>query len=196
MLAVPRELVEHVLEVSKTMRPIKQKLLRFVKDRKEAIEVEVCKLLAVGFIRECKHTVWLTNPILVPKKTGGLRMCIEYTHINKHDLTDPFPLPRIDQVVDSLKAHPGSCRSTTVAKNIVFKAQVWIAKSRWHSTHSSLPIRQVCSLLPVLINSIRLLPHAFWHSIMFFHVWVIVDLLYPIARVCSKSFYYFVEICR
>jgi hypothetical protein len=101
MLGVPRELAEHTLEVYKTARPIKQKLRRFAKDRKQAIEVEVCKLLAAGFICECKHPVWIANLVLVPKKTGGLRMCIDYTDLNKHCLKDPFPLPRIDQVVDS-----------------------------------------------------------------------------------------------
>jgi hypothetical protein len=44
----------------------------------------------------------LANPVLVPKKTGGLRMCIDYTDLNKHCPKDPFPLPRIDQVVDSM----------------------------------------------------------------------------------------------
>ena len=99
--------------------------------------------------------------------------------------------------VGSPEAHPGGRRSATVAQNIVLKAQGRAAKSRRHSAPSSRPIRQVCGLLPVLIDSIRLLPHALWLSIIFFHVWVIVDLLYPIARVCSKSFYLrFVEICR
>jgi hypothetical protein len=42
-----------------------------------------------------------SNPILVPKETGGLRMCIDYTDLNKHYPKDPFPLPCIDQVVDS-----------------------------------------------------------------------------------------------
>jgi hypothetical protein len=101
MPGVPRELAEHRLEVNKTARPIKQKLRRFAKDRKQAIEVEVCKLLAAGFIRECQHPVWLANLVLVPKKTSGLRMCIDYTDLNKHCPKDPFPLPRIDQVVDS-----------------------------------------------------------------------------------------------
>jgi hypothetical protein len=68
MLGVPRELAEHALEVSKIARPIKQKLRRFAKDRKQAIEVEVCKLLATGFIRECKHLVWLANLVLAPKR--------------------------------------------------------------------------------------------------------------------------------
>jgi hypothetical protein len=99
MPGIPRELAEDTLEVNKTTRLIKQKLLRFAKDRKQAIEV--CKLLAAGFIRECKHSVWLANPVLIPKKTGGLRMCIDYTDLKKHCPKDPFPLPRIDQVVDS-----------------------------------------------------------------------------------------------
>jgi hypothetical protein len=51
MPGVPRELAEHRLEVNKTARPIKQKLQRFAKDRKQAMEVDVCKLLATGFIR-------------------------------------------------------------------------------------------------------------------------------------------------
>jgi hypothetical protein len=72
-----------------------------VKDREEAIEVEVCNFLAVGFICECKHPVWLANPVLVPKKTDVLRMCIDYIDLNKNLPKDPFPLPRVDQVVDS-----------------------------------------------------------------------------------------------
>jgi hypothetical protein len=54
MPGVPRELAEHTLEVNKTARPIKQKLQRFAKDRKQPIEVEVYKLLTARFIRECK----------------------------------------------------------------------------------------------------------------------------------------------
>jgi hypothetical protein len=101
MPGVPRRLDEHALEANKTVRPIKQKLWRFAKDRKQTIEVEVCNLLAAGFIRECKHPVWLANLVLVPKKTGGLRMHIDYIDLNKHCPKDPFPLPRIDQVVNS-----------------------------------------------------------------------------------------------
>jgi hypothetical protein len=96
MLRVPRELAEHKLEVNKTARPIKQKLRRFAEDRKQAIEVEVCKLFAAGFIRECQHPVWLANLVLEPKKTGGLRMCIDYTDLIKHCPKVLFPLPRID----------------------------------------------------------------------------------------------------
>jgi hypothetical protein len=102
MPVVPRELAEHSLDISKTSKPVKQKLHRFAKDRKEVIMVEILKPLATGIIHECKNPVWLTNPVLVPKETDKWRMCIDYTDLNRHYPKDPFPLPRIDQVVDSI----------------------------------------------------------------------------------------------
>jgi hypothetical protein len=89
------------LDVSKTAKPVKQKLRRFAEDRKEVIRVEILKLLATGFIRECKNLACLANPVLVPKKTGQWRMCIDYTDLNRHCSKDPFPLPRINYVVNS-----------------------------------------------------------------------------------------------
>jgi hypothetical protein len=77
MPVVPRELAEHSLDVSKTAKLVKKKLHRFTKDRKEVIRVEVLKLLAVRFIRECKNPVWLVNSVLVLMKTGQWRMFID-----------------------------------------------------------------------------------------------------------------------
>jgi hypothetical protein len=44
--------------------------------------------------------VWVANPILVKKKNGSWRMCVDYMGLNKACPKDPFPLPRINQVVD------------------------------------------------------------------------------------------------
>ena len=64
---------------------------------------ELTKLLAVGFIKEVYHPEWLANPVLVLKKNNNeWRMCVDYTDHNKHCLKDPFGLPRIDQVIDSM----------------------------------------------------------------------------------------------
>jgi hypothetical protein len=68
MPGVPRELAKHSSDVSMTAKPVKQKLRRFAKDRKEVIRVEIIKLLATGFIRECKNPVWLANLVLEAKK--------------------------------------------------------------------------------------------------------------------------------
>ena len=65
MPSVPRRLIEHSLDVSKTAKPIKQKLRRFSHEKKEVVRVEVTRLLAAGFIKEVYHPEWLANPVLV-----------------------------------------------------------------------------------------------------------------------------------
>ncbi|KAK1695713.1 hypothetical protein QYE76_012410 [Lolium multiflorum] len=109
-IGVPRELAEHSLNVRKDAKPVRQPLRRFAEDRRKIIGEEVTKLLVAGFIVEVTHTEWLANPVLVEKKKDEnleaklakvWRMCIDYTNLNKACPRDPFPLPRIDQVIDS-----------------------------------------------------------------------------------------------
>jgi hypothetical protein len=58
-------------------------------------------MLEASFIRVVFHPEWLANLVVVPKANGKLHMCMYYTDLNKACPKDPFPLPRIDQVVDS-----------------------------------------------------------------------------------------------
>ena len=99
MPGIPREVAEHTLQILPGSKPVKQCLCRFNEEKRRAIDEEIAKLLATGFI-EVYHPEWLANPILVRKKSEKWRMCVDYTGLNKACPKDPFPLPRIDQVVD------------------------------------------------------------------------------------------------
>jgi hypothetical protein len=57
--------------------------------------------MAAGFIKEVFHPEWLANHVLVRKKGGKWRMCVDYTGLNKACPKVPYPLPRIDQIVYS-----------------------------------------------------------------------------------------------
>ena len=59
------------------------------------------KLLDAGFIREVEYPEWLANVVVVPKKEGKWRVCVDYTYLNNACPKDSFPLLRIDQIVDS-----------------------------------------------------------------------------------------------
>ena len=102
MPGVPRELAEHHLKVKPDAKPVKQALRRFHDERRKAIGKEIARLLAAGFIMDVVHPTWLANPVLVLKKNGTWRMCIDYTNLNRACPKDPFALPRIDQVIDSV----------------------------------------------------------------------------------------------
>jgi hypothetical protein len=101
MPGIPRDVAEHSLDIRAGARPMKQTLRRFDEEKRRAIGEEIHKLLAAGFIKEVFHPEWLANPILVSKKDGKWRMCVDYTGLNKACLKVPYPLPRIDQIVDS-----------------------------------------------------------------------------------------------
>jgi hypothetical protein len=101
MPGIPREVAEHSLDVLPHSRAVQQRLRRFDEERWRAIGAELRKLLEAGFIKEVFHPTWLANPVLVKKKNGKWRMCIDYTSLNKACPKVPFPLPRIDQIVDS-----------------------------------------------------------------------------------------------
>jgi hypothetical protein len=103
MPGVPRNPIEHSLNIDPKVTPKRQHHRRLADDERGAIKKELTKLLAAGFIREVFHPEWLANPVLVRKKNSNeWRMCVHYTDLNKHYPKDPFGLPRIDQVIDSM----------------------------------------------------------------------------------------------
>ena len=83
MPGVPRELAEYSLNVYKGGKPVKQGTRRFGEKKRRAIGAEIVKFQEAKFIREVVHTEWLANPVLVPKPNKELRMCIDYTVLNK-----------------------------------------------------------------------------------------------------------------
>ena len=74
---------------------------RFHPDHHQVIQAEVDNLLKAGFIREIKYPEWLANVVVVPKKCGKWRVCVDYIDLNEACPKDSFPLPRIDQIVDA-----------------------------------------------------------------------------------------------
>jgi len=101
MPGIPREVAEHSLEIRAGSNPVKQQLRRFNEEKHNMIGEEIHKLLMARFIKEVHHPVWLANPVLVKKKNGKMRMCVDYTSLNKACSKVPCPLPRIDQIIDS-----------------------------------------------------------------------------------------------
>ncbi|KAL0428188.1 UNVERIFIED_CONTAM: Retrovirus-related Pol polyprotein from transposon gypsy [Sesamum latifolium] len=64
-------------------------------------EEKVRKLSAAGYVSEVQYTDWLANVVVVPKASEKWRMCTDFIDLNKACPKDPYPLPRIDLLVDS-----------------------------------------------------------------------------------------------
>ncbi|XP_021715146.1 uncharacterized protein LOC110683100 [Chenopodium quinoa] len=105
MKGISPEVITHKLNVDPSMKPVKQKRRKFAPERNQIINEEVKKLLDTGKIREVKYPDWLANVVVVSKKNGTWRVCIDFTYLNKACPKDPFPLPHIDSMVDATAGH-------------------------------------------------------------------------------------------
>ncbi len=90
--------------------PFKQKHRRLPPHMVDEVRQHLEQLLASGVIRKSKSP-WSSNVVLVRKKNGKLRMCVDYRMLNKKSVKDAYALPRIEEVFDVLKKEPPSSAS-------------------------------------------------------------------------------------
>ena len=104
-LGIDPNFIYHHLNVNSSITPRIQLPWRPSKEHAEAVKNEVTKLKQERAIKEVFYSQWLANTVVVKKKTGKWRMCVDFTDLNKACPKDPFPMPRIDQLVDATVGH-------------------------------------------------------------------------------------------
>ncbi|XP_070035745.1 uncharacterized protein [Nicotiana tomentosiformis] len=96
------DLVVHKLP---TYPPVQQKQRKFKTNISDKIKEEATKQLKAGVIRVVRYTTWLANLVLLPKKDGKTRVCVDYRDLNKASPKDNFPLPNIHILIDNCAKH-------------------------------------------------------------------------------------------
>ena len=82
---VPRvdpEFIVHKLNVYPSFPPKKQKPRRSTKEHVEAVRQEVRRLKKAGAIKEIFFLEWLAKTVVVKKKNGKWRVCVDFTDLN------------------------------------------------------------------------------------------------------------------
>ena len=79
------------------------------KERNEVINKEVTELVQAGVLRPTQFPEWVSNPVLVKKEGGALRMFVDFKDLNKACPKDCYPLPHIDQKIESLEGFRWKC---------------------------------------------------------------------------------------
>ena len=105
-LGVDPSFIYHHLNVNPSLTPKKQPSRHSSNDHSDAVRDEATKLKQVRAIKEVFYPEWLANTVVVKKKNGKWRVCVDFTDLNKACPKDPFPMPRINQLVDAIVGHP------------------------------------------------------------------------------------------
>ena len=92
---------EHRIPLEPGTKPIRSMPYRKGPAMREMVAKEVHKMLNAGVI-EPASTEWASPVVLVPKKDGSRRFCVDQRRFNAKTLADSYPLPRMDDCIYSL----------------------------------------------------------------------------------------------
>jgi hypothetical protein len=93
-------LEEHIIDTG-DHPPIRQKYYPIPYHQREYVRKEVNDMLNMGII-EKSNSPWNSPVLLVPKANGELRMCLDSRKLNSITVVDSYPMPRIQEILDSL----------------------------------------------------------------------------------------------
>lgn len=97
---IPTTRARHKIDTG-SAHPLRQKPYRVSVSERKVIAEQVGEMLATGVIQE-SSSPWAAPVILVKKKDGSWRFCVDYRRLNSITKKDVYPLPRIDDVIDCL----------------------------------------------------------------------------------------------
>ena len=105
------DLVSHSIDTGDA-KPVKTLPHRLPYALRKELEVEMQKLMDIRCI-EPSNSSYASPLVLVRKRNGALRVCMDYRDVNKDTVPDRYPMPRIDELVDIV-----GCNQPTVFSSL------------------------------------------------------------------------------
>ena len=105
MKGIPPYVCDHKIELQPEAKPVRQMWYRMNCNYAAKIKEEIDKDLEAGFIYPVDKTEWLSLIVIVPKKNGKLRVCVDYRKLNAVTKVDPFPLPFTESILEAVAGH-------------------------------------------------------------------------------------------
>jgi hypothetical protein len=92
-------IIQHRIPLKTGTKPFKKKLRKVNPLIFPTIEKEVITLLDVQIVIPLRYSKWVSNLVLVIKKSGETRLCVDFKNLNKFSLKYNYPLPKMDHIL-------------------------------------------------------------------------------------------------
>ncbi|XP_039463817.1 uncharacterized protein LOC120437327 [Oreochromis aureus] len=93
-------LIEHHVETQLGVT-VHSRPYRLPEHKRQIDQRELNEMLRMGVIEE-SHSAWFSPIVLVMKKDGSIRFCVDYHKVNEVSQFDAYPMPRVDELLDRL----------------------------------------------------------------------------------------------
>lgn len=94
------DVVEHEIHVGDAML-IRQRPYRILYSRRELVKKELDETMAAGVVWP-PISPWASPIVLVEKKDGGVRFCVDYRRLNQVAKFDAYPMPQVEEMFESI----------------------------------------------------------------------------------------------
>jgi hypothetical protein len=97
--AYREDVIQHTIPLKEDTKPFRQKLRQINPKLAPLVQKELQKMLAAGIIAPTRHSSWCSNLVVVRKKNGGIRLCIDFRNLNLACIKDNYPLPNMETLL-------------------------------------------------------------------------------------------------
>jgi hypothetical protein len=93
------DVFQHTIPIKEETKPFWKKLRRINPKLAPLIKAKFKKMLDAGIISPTRHSSWCSNLVVVRKKNGGIRLCIDFRNLNLACIKDNYPLPNMETLL-------------------------------------------------------------------------------------------------
>jgi len=97
----PQRPLDHAIPLKPQTTPVNIGAYRYSPTQKVEIEKQISNMLATSFI-QLSQSSFASPVLLVKKKDGSWRFCVDYRQLNSHTIKNKFSIPLIDDLLDEL----------------------------------------------------------------------------------------------
>ena len=91
---------QHTIPMKLEAKPVKLRPYTYNETFANKIKANIDRLIEANFVYEIEHTEWVSPIVVVPKKNGKLRVCINLKKVNTATIRDNYPLPIIEHQLE------------------------------------------------------------------------------------------------
>ena len=96
------DFIQHKIPLKGDSKPHKQKLRQINPLMLPKIEKDIKNLLRAKIIVPLRYLEWVANLVLVRKKNGEIRLCVDFQNLNRSSLKDNYPLLKMDRILQKV----------------------------------------------------------------------------------------------
>ena len=96
---------QHKIPLKMDAKPVRMQRYKMNPNYAKRVKEEIDALLKARLITKVESSAWLVPIVVVPKKNGKLRICVDFKKLNEQTIKDPFPIPFTNTMLDQVAGH-------------------------------------------------------------------------------------------